>query len=97
MAIDAGPLSYLVVIILLFFDGLIFGVAARKGAISVVLIIVGIILASFIGLSLPFLSNSGSLIVHLETFIANAARRFGQIIYAFPILWIIGFIVGLFV
>lgn len=96
MSIDVGPLSYLVVVILLFFDGLIFGVAARKGAMSIVLIIVGILLAGFIGLSIPFL-NSGSLITQLETFIANAATRFGQIIYAFPILWIIGFIVGLFV
>jgi hypothetical protein len=96
MAFVALTLSSILLIVLLFFDGLIFGVAARKGAVSIVLIIVGILLASFIGLSIPTL-NSANMINSLENLIANTASRFGQIIYAFPLLWIIGFVVGLFV
>ncbi len=89
-------LSALIIIVLLFADGLIFGVAARKGVVAIVLIIIGLLLATFIGLGIPFL-NANAFIVHVENFFTVGAGLFPGVIYAFPILWIVGFVVGLFV
>jgi hypothetical protein len=87
-------LSALVVLILLFVDGIIFGVAAAKGVLSIVLVIIGLILAGFIGVALPFLSAS-AFINHVTTIAVTQAKYFSYYVYGFPIAWIIGFIVGL--
>ena len=89
-------MSSIIILVLLFVDGLIFGLAARKGIGSVALIVIGLILAGFIGLGIPFLDPS-TFITRLQNFIISLANIFPAVIYAFPVLWIVGFIAGLFV
>ena len=88
-------LSAIVVLILLFADGLIFGVAAAKGVLSIILVVIGLILASFIGVAIPFLST-GALLAHVTDIFTTQAKYFSYYVYGFPLSWIIGFIVGLF-
>jgi len=86
--------SPIIAIILLFVDGLFFGLAVKKALTSVVLIIVGIILAGVIGLSIPFIS-AGEIWNHLINIFFSQARHVGPIFFSFPIFWIIGFAVGI--
>ncbi len=88
-----GIIAEAVVAILLFVDGLIFGVAAAKGILSIILIIVGLILASFIGLAIPFFSLS-SIMAHVADILATESRYFSYYFLGFPISWIIGFVLG---
>jgi hypothetical protein len=93
---DFGSLTFIIVVLLLFFDGLVFGVAASKGLVSILLIIVGLIIATFIGLSIPFLNGTpGNFLSGIESLVTSAVNRYGAAFFAMPILWIIGFIVGL--
>lgn len=87
-------LTVVVALILLFVDGLIFGVAAAKGILSLILVVVGLILASLIGVTIPFLST-GNITTHLTDIAITQARYFSYYIYSFPVAWIIGFIVGI--
>lgn len=94
---DFGSLTFIVLVIMLFFDGLIFGVAAAKGVTSIILIVVGLVIASFIGLSIPFLnSNAGNFLGSIENLFISAVNRYGPTFFAMPILWIVGFLVGVF-
>ena len=90
------PASYnsIISIILLFVDGLIFGVAAKKGVMSAILIIVGIILAGAIGLTIPFMSAS-TVWTHIVNIAISQASHVGAIFYTLPVFWIIGFGLGL--
>lgn len=94
--IPAGLQSYssIISIVLLFVDGLIFGLAAKKGIMSAILIIVGLVLAGGIGLSIPFISMS-VITSHLVNIFISQASHIGAIFYAFPVFWIIGFGLGL--
>jgi hypothetical protein len=83
-----------VAIILLFVDGLIFGFAAKKAVVSVILIIVGLLLAGFIGVTIPYLTISGFW-SHFLNILETQVRHIGAIFYAFPLFWIIGFGIGL--
>jgi len=84
----------IVSIILLFADGLIFGIAAKKGVTSAILIIVGLILAGAIGLTIPFISVN-DVVTHVYDIFLSQASRVGAIVYSFPVFWIIGFAIGL--
>jgi hypothetical protein len=84
----------IVSIVLLFSDGLVFGLAAKKGISSAILIIVGLVLAGAIGLSIPFISLS-DVWGHLVNIFLSQASHIGAVFYAFPIFWIIGFGIGL--
>jgi hypothetical protein len=86
--------SPIITIILLFVDGLFFGLAVKKALTSIVLIIVGVVLASVIGLSIPFLS-AGDIWTHVINIAFSEARHIGPIFFSFPIFWIIGFAVGI--
>lgn len=86
--------SSLISILLLFIDGLIFGIAAKKGITSAILIIVGLILAGGIGLSIPFISMS-DIMTHIVNIAISQASHIGAVFYAFPVFWIIGFGLGL--
>jgi len=86
--------SAIITVILLFVDGLIFGVAAKKAVTSVVLIIVGLIIAGAIGLSIPFLDVS-QVWTHVVNILVSEARHIGPVLYGFPIFWIIGFAIGI--
>ena len=86
--------SSIITLVLLFVDGLLFGVAIKKAIISVLLIIVGFLLAGFIGLSIPFLGVE-DVWTHIVNIIASQARHLGPIFLGFPIFWIIGFSIGI--
>jgi hypothetical protein len=91
-----APYSSIITIILLFIDGAIFGLAAKRGMMAAVLIIIGILVAGLLGLSLPLglsVNDVVSKLVHIAEF--QAAHGATAIIYTFPIFWIIGFLVGL--
>jgi hypothetical protein len=95
--LDYLSLTFIIIAVLLFFDGLIFGVAAAKAVSSIILVILGLIIASFIGLAIPVLgSSTGGFMSGLENLVISALNRYGPGFFAMPILWIIGFIVGVF-
>ena len=81
-------------IVLLFADGLVFGLAAKKGISSAILVVVGLVLAGAIGLSIPFISLS-DVWSHIVNIFLSQESHIGGIFYAFPIFWIIGFGIGL--
>jgi hypothetical protein len=81
-------------IILLFADGLVFGLAAKKGITSAILIVVGLVLAGAIGLTIPFISLT-DVWTHVVAIFESQASHIGAVFYAFPIFWIIGFGIGL--
>ncbi len=85
----------LFITILLFLDGVLFGVATRKLLASMLLVLAGLILAAFVGLGMPFFSFS-DFQSHLVRFITTQAQNFPGVFVAFPAAWIVGFIVGLF-
>ena len=88
------PYAAYITMILGFVDGLLFGLAVKKAVISVVLVIVGLIVASFLGLTfLPnvtssqFYSAVSSFFTHLN---------FGAFTVTFSIvLFAIGFGIGI--
>jgi hypothetical protein len=87
-------LSAIIVLVLILIDGLIFGVAAAKGVLSIILIILGLILAGAIGVAIPFLSTA-SVMAHVTDIVTTQAKYFSYYVYGFPLAWIIGFVVGL--
>ncbi len=91
-----APYSSIITIILLFIDGAIFGLAAKKGIMSAVLIVVGVLVAGLLGLSLPLglsVSDVVSKILHIAEF--QATHGGTAVIFTFPIFWIIGFAIGI--
>lgn len=91
---ELQPYSSVITVVLFFIDGLLFGVAAKKAIVSVVLIAVGLVLAGFIGLSIPFLSL-GDVWTHVVNIATTQVKHIGPIFYGFPIFWIIGFAIGI--
>lgn len=81
-------------IILLFADGLVFGLAAKKGVTSAILIIIGLVLAGAIGLTIPFISLT-DVWTHIVNIFVSEASHIGAIFYSFPLFWLIGFGLGL--
>ncbi len=90
-----APYSSIITLILFFVDGAIFGLAAKKGMMTAVLIIVGILVAGLLGLSLPFGLSAGEVVSKVINILIFQARHGTDIVYTFPIVWIIGFLVGL--
>jgi hypothetical protein len=81
--------------LLLFLDGILFGIATRKALVSTLLVVVGLLLAGFIGLGIPFFTIN-DFENHLVRFVSAQAANFPGVFVAFPTAWIIGFLVGLF-
>ncbi len=81
-------------ILLLLADGFIFGIAVKKGISSAILIILGLLLAGFIGLAIPFLSLN-DIWPHVVNVLISVASHIGSLIYTFPVCLIIGFALGL--
>jgi hypothetical protein len=79
---------------LTFVDGLIFGIALKKAVSAIVYIIIGLLLAGFIGLTLP-LPSSQTLLEYALKMVPNIINKIGPIAAGLPILFIIGFLVGL--
>lgn len=77
-------------------DGALFGLAAKKGVTSAVLIVVGILVAGILGLSIPLGLSVGDIISKIFSIFAwQAQHGAGAVIYTFPIFWIIGFALGI--
>jgi len=89
-----GTIAAIIGIVLLLADGFVFGIAGKKAATSILLIIVGLVLASFIGLVIPFLTLNG-VWIQLVNIVTSQAFRIGPLLYSFPVFWIIGFALGL--
>lgn len=89
-----APYAPYLTLILIFVDGLLFGVAIKKAITSIVLIIIGIIVAYFVGLTfVPSISYSN--IIHAMTNYASTTH-FGGIIITFSVvLFVIGFGLGI--
>jgi hypothetical protein len=93
---SAGAFSGIVTIILLLFDGVLFGLAVKKGLMSAVLIILGIIVAGLLGLSLPLGLSAAEVVSKVFHILAFQAQHGGTaIVYTFPIWWLIGFGLGI--
>ncbi len=88
------PYAVYITIFLGFLDGLLFGLAIKKALISVVLIVVAFILASFLGLTfIPSLPTS-QIYSSLSAFFSQL--NFGTIGVTFSIvLFVIGFGIGI--
>lgn len=96
--IPAGLEPYwgLILLGLTFIDGLIFGIAFKKALSAIVYIIIGLLLAGFIGLTLPLpLLSSQTLLEYILKIAPNIINKVGPIAASLPILFIIGFFVGL--
>ncbi|MGB9729763.1 MAG: hypothetical protein ACP5GU_05865 [Thermoprotei archaeon] len=98
--IPAGLEQYwgMILLVLTFVDGLIFGVAIKRALASAILFIIGILLAGFIGLSLPLPSSETLTKTVLDFLIQNMGalyNKIGTIVVGLPVLFIIGLLVGL--
>ena len=87
-------ISSIVPIVLLFVDGLIFGIAAKKGVMSAILIVIGLILAGVIGITIPFITTA-DVWKHIVDIAISQASHIGPVFFAMPVFWIIGFAIGL--
>ncbi|MEM0157939.1 MAG: hypothetical protein QW812_00310 [Thermoplasmataceae archaeon] len=86
--------SSIITMILVFLDGLLFGVAFKKAIASIILVIVAIIIASFLGLAfIPNISLTG-LISQLVSYAQGT--QFGSLVVSFTIvLFVIGLGIGI--
>jgi hypothetical protein len=94
LPVSLEPYSSVIFIAFLAFDGLLLGVAAKKAAVSVILIIAGVVLAAYVGLNIPLPTMSYILNLITSFFVTQAAGA-GALLYALPAFWILGFAVGL--
>jgi hypothetical protein len=83
----------IIALLLLFVDGIIFGLAIKKGVLSIILIVFGLVLASLAGLSIPFL-NLTVVLNFISSVVVSEISRFGPLFLTFPVLWILGLLVG---
>ncbi len=87
-----------ITLILVFLDGLLFGIAVRKGVVSIILIIVGLFIGTYIGLSfIPKVSISSVISkVSADAASFESGLHFGSFTLSFlAILFIIGFAIGI--
>lgn len=94
LSLVPGSAAGIIGVLLLLADGFIFGVAGKKAITSVVLIVIGLILAGFIGVVIPFLTIS-DVWSRVVSILVSQATHIGPIVYSFPVFWIIGFALGL--
>lgn len=88
------PYAPYITLVLVFVDGLLFGVAIKKAITSIVLIIVGLIVAYFIGLSFVPSISYNSILNAVSSYISTT--HFGQLIISFSVvLFIVGFGIGM--
>ena len=94
MSLVPTTIAGIVAIVLLLADGLIFGIAAKKALTSVILIIIGLLLAGFAGVVIPFIT-ANQVFSQITSLFVSEASRIGPIVYSLPVFWIIGFALGL--
>lgn len=96
MTAFALPSSYqsILYLILTFADGLLFGVAIKKGIMSFILFIIGAVIATYVGISLPGVSAS-LLLGKLVTFLGYLLSRAPSFAVGLPVLFLVGLAIGL--
>ena len=87
--------SDIITMVLLLVDGAIIGVAVKRGVTSAILLAIGLLLAGFAGLALPFSLSAGDVFTHVTNIFISQMNHIGGIISAFPIAWLVGFAVGI--
>jgi len=78
---------------LLFVDGLLFGLALKKGLTSAMLLLVAFALTAYVGLSIPYLS-SADILTHLFNIILSLSNHLGALFVTFPVFFILGIAIG---
>jgi hypothetical protein len=87
------PYAAYITLLLVFVDGLLFGLAVKKGLISLILMVVAFFLAYFVGLSFIPKINITNVIHSVVNYMAMV--KFGSLILSFSlILFIVGFGIG---
>ena len=87
------PYAAYITLLLVFVDGLLFGLAVKKGLISIILMVVAFFLAYFVGLS--FIPKIDIINVIHSVINYMATVKFGSLILSFSlILFIVGFGIG---
>ncbi|MCL4420360.1 MAG: hypothetical protein M1477_01540 [Candidatus Thermoplasmatota archaeon] len=87
------PYAAYITLLLVFVDGLLFGLAVKKGLISIILMVVAFVLAYFVGLSFIPKINIINVIHSVINYMATV--KFGSLILSFSlILFIVGFGIG---
>ncbi len=81
-------------LVLTFVDGLLFGLAIKKGILAFIIFLVAAFLATYIGLSLPSISIT-TLFSRAISFLTYATARAPAIMVGLPILFFVGLAVGL--
>ena len=95
---ELEPYWGLILLGLTFADGLVFGVAIKKALSAAIYFIIGVVLAGFIGLSLPLPSTEAVTRTLFDFLVQNFSAIYNKvsaIVAGLPILFIIGFLVGL--
>ena len=87
------PYGSIIGLALLFVDGVLFGIAVKKALVSVVLVVVALMLAAFVGVTVPFVS-SGTVFTHIVNILTYQAAHMGPAFYGLPIFFIVGFAIG---
>ncbi|MEM3197759.1 MAG: hypothetical protein QXL00_07530 [Conexivisphaerales archaeon] len=90
------PSSYqsIIYLILTFVDGLLFGIAIKKGIVSFVLFIIGVFIATYVGISLPGISAT-LLISKLVNFLGYILGKAPSFVVGLPVLFLVGLALGL--
>jgi ABC-type proline/glycine betaine transport system permease subunit len=88
------PYDWVINSVLVFVDGLLFGLAVKKGLTSFVLLIAAVLLAGYAELSIPFL-NPSVIFQHLIDILTSTLSHLGPVLVAFPIVFFIGFAIGI--
>ncbi len=87
------PYAAYITLLLVFVDGLLFGLAVKKGLISIILMVVAFFLAYFVGLSFIPKIDIINVIHSVVNYMATV--KFGSLILSFSlILFIVGFGIG---
>jgi hypothetical protein len=88
------PYSAEIALVLVFVDGVIFGVWVKMNLLSAILFVSAVLLAAMVGLILPVSGSTPVPWTQLNDTINSQIEAVGQGIAALPISWIIGFAAG---
>ncbi|MCW6169150.1 MAG: hypothetical protein LVQ96_05780 [Thermoplasmatales archaeon] len=87
------PYAPYITLLLVFIDGLLFGLSVKKGLVSIILLVVALVLAYFVGLD--FIPKINILNVIHTVIQYMTTVKFGSLVLSFAlILFIVGFGIG---
>lgn len=86
--------SAIISVVILFLDGLFFGIAVKKGIVAAILLIIALVLSGYVSLSVQYLSLS-DIMTHLLNIGLSLYSHLGLFLVTFPIFFILGLGIGL--